>query len=548
MMGGRPGPDSVDPREAAFEIFEPSDALGANVILEGRITSVGRGREVRGLGKTFYSANVVTYPGTRSFRNVPILSPYLFGSHGIHIGVQEGAHVVLGLFGKEEQAIILGFFSPLVGDDTFSGTGKGRPKLGPGDIMMTSLGQGLGKGSGIRYLSGTGFILDQAASDCIRTMDPHTGSIEDFCRNYGLIVPAGFVRWTEEGRRSRKALYHGRIFERAKNSPDGPGAFVDFQVGTVPKKTTAGSVKDAADTLLALLDVNGNLEFQFDEAGNFVAISAGDVTLDMTRAGDTSAKITGTVSSLTTPIDGQELTIAVNGITFTFTIFSTLTSLATIVREIDTQVPEVIADLDATTDVITVESKEKGASVSLTISGEAAVTLGIAGIAVGTAGTGSNQQDLAATVGGKVTLSIGTKKGSRRAFEFEVKSDGTLKMDADGTAVLTLDLVLQQAVLDVGDGKAKATFKNDGTVETECVTFKVTATQEVELDAPKFKFGLNVADRLVKSAAFTTAMNTRLAIIRAHTHSAFGTPSVEIVAAVDFLSSEFETTTIQVDQ
>ncbi len=459
----------MNPGDGRISLWAPEDRLGLDTILLGRVESVGKTSNVRGLGKSFYSANVLIHPGNRRIPNVPVLSPYVRGRYGQHIGIVPGSFCVVEIMGQDRQAFITGFLVPMDEDGSFGGGDSGRPPIGADDWIYSV--PGIGRGVAFRMISGTGFILDVGTKGLKRAMDPTREAIEDFCRNYRLTTPSGFISWSEGTRRDRRALYQLTMFQRAKSSLDGAGGFVDFQYGSVRKKSAGGSQVDPDDTMLARFNFNNRLRVEIEEDGETRVVGPKTVNWDMTRDGETAPSKTG-ISTLVTAIDGDGLEITAGGIFHEMAIFHKSTDLAAIVREINDNVPEVLAALDLN-GAIVVTSKDTGIGASLLIVGTAATKLGLSTGTplLGSEGTGADSQDWTQKIGGMVQIDVGKKSGVKRKFRLTITNDGQLTLDADDKATFVLDPL-------TGDMTVKCTGK-----------FKIEGQQESELVVPSLKIG-----------------------------------------------------------
>lgn len=545
----------------SFHFLDPRGGPGVDAIEPAQVSSVGATPQYRGAGKNYYSANLKTDATKRPYKNVPVLSPFVSGGFGMHIGVPPSAYCVVGYSGKHRQPYVLGFFNPRDDKGTYAG---GRPALEPYDFIYNV--PGMGKGTPFRAIYSTGIILDQASKYCSHFMDPTTDSIEQTCRSFSRLFPSGFERWKEKPAADRRNLYHRRIFQRASGSRLGPGAFVDEQIGTVPILEPGGTEKDPDDILLSLKSFNGNLVEKVGVDGDYFLESAGSMDVDLTRKGWTAAKIQGTEGVVTSFRD-KKFVITANGIEREFTITNFGALAKAIAREINENHSEVIVTVRRVTlpgtglpvDFLDIETRAKG-EVTLTVSGNGAEALGwvifplTSESATGSVGT-NGDQDITLQMSGQIQGSIGQKSDSRRAIELTMGDDAESVFDFDEDTKITVSPANKRIKFQLGDtdgvftieGKKASLEMNDGSLTFEldatgspetctvkCGKFKFEADQESELVVPSLKIGnADLADTLVETQKLIGALSTRIATYNGHTHpiplaqavSLFVTPS-----------------------
>lgn len=528
-MHKKNSPGQPGRRFSLFENTETQDSVAEAQIAEVINLPKFSSRPRRGLPQTTYSVDIRTEDGSL-YRNTPILSPYVNGPYGDHVAYSPGTVGVVLLLGVEpKQPYFIGCFTPRGGDGSFAGTPAdtllqgvvGRPPLAPGDRMWSSPGQLGMKGNAFMYFARTGFTVFHATNFCERVYDPSLERIQDYTRNYRLLTGFGSTLWTEKPLSGREGLFRRTVFQRAKKSLRGPGAYVDTQEGAVRDVDAGGQVASPTKRLISCKDYNGNLKVDVDENGNLRVFSAGSIDIDTTKAGDTAASLTGTTTTLSSAINGEVLTLAINGTTFTMNVFTTSKQLAAVAQEIGENYSEIITGIDGTTGGVTLTTKKTGISASLTASGAAATSLGFSTAPItGTEGNGTQDFDMKHK--GGVTMSLGSPVGTtRRSVELTITKAGNVTLDILDKAKLTFTKNVSN------DVDVKLEMKK-GKLDLDCDSFNLKASDESTLEVPSLKIGnTDFGDTLVAVNKFLQIATTRDSAHLGHTHiaSAFGSPT-----------------------
>jgi hypothetical protein len=489
MAAGLPG--------GLFHLFNANRLAQPTTLQFAQIRSVpGTQEEDRGHERPKYGYDIVILGGAEH-PNVPCVSSYLRGQHGEHIVAEPGAVCLVGFLGGMRQPIILGFVHLPTPDGAFGST---RPRLGQGDRMITQPGQQGFKGQAARYFSRTGLILDQAAAECKRVMDPTLDRITEFCRDHRIVTSGGRQVWNEAPTRGREILFRRMVFSRAKTSPSGTGPYVDTQEGTVPRLTEAGAPLDGLDVYCK--DVNGQARLTVDEDGNTDILLGGTLTIDATRQGYEAATLTSTTANL--PIGGltgKTFNISVNNLfTYSFTIFTDSLEMAAIANEINDNCPEILASID-TDGKLVIQTRKTGPDASLTVSGTGATLIGITGSDTGGEGSPTDPQDINIDLRGDFKLAVGEKSENQRKIEVRITEAGRALVEGTNAKV---DVDVDAGTVDVEAGDTKLSLDKDNdqvTVENKAgckITMKSDGTCIIE--GTTVELGEGATEGLVKKA------------------------------------------------